>query len=751
MVAGAYFYTRHRVQNVLKHVPEKMGLEFKQTANGFSVSKSELGRTIFKIEASKAVQYKRGGQAELHDVHITLYGSDSSRFDQIYGKDFLYDQQTGDVESRGEVDMDLESNPAGITSPDQASPKELKNPVHLKTEGLVFNQKTGDAHTEEKVEFSVSEASGSAMGMSYLAKTSVLTLVSRLEILINGEPEITIKAHHAEISKDPHIVVLEEARVTSGLEQSDADQVTIFLRPDNSVERLLARGHVLVESKGEQPAKVRSDQLEAFLSSVNGPQNDTPNEPTNGVKPQRLTVRSSILSGNVQFETLGSAPMQGSSERAILNFSNNSVEKIHADGNVKLAQHQKSASGSANYQDFELTAPVVDFFLVDGKHFARAETSGPPQITIRSTPQNSSIASSGQTVITAGKFDAKFDDLGQLSSVHGEPETRIASTASGQPNRVSTSLTLDAAFTPGSGIQTITQQGNFAYTDGERKAWAEHAHYTPASQVFLLTGSPRIVDRGMTTTARTVRMNRATGDGFAEGDVKSTYSDLKANPNGALLSSSSPIHVTAGMMTAHRSPAVALYEGGARLWQDGNSVQAPSIEFDRDQRSMDARSSLNQKVSTVLVQLGKDGKATSIRITSDHLTYADNDRRAHFEGGVVAKGEDLTITAAQMDTFLQARDQVTGNQSLTYSSKLDKIIAWDHVILTQPSRHATGEQLKYTATDDKFVLTGGPPSIFDAEHGKVTGVSLTMFRGDDRVLVVGSDKSLAITETRVAR
>src|ERR1700737_254326 len=107
VVAGVYFRARYRLQNVLRQVPQKMGIEFKQTANGFSMSKSELGRTIFRIEASKAVQYKRGGQAELHDVQITLYGRDSSRFDQIYGKDFVYDQQTGDVTSQGDVDMAL--------------------------------------------------------------------------------------------------------------------------------------------------------------------------------------------------------------------------------------------------------------------------------------------------------------------------------------------------------------------------------------------------------------------------------------------------------------------------------------------------------------------------------------------------------------------------------------------------------------------------------------------------------------------
>jgi lipopolysaccharide export system protein LptA len=71
--------------------------------------------------------------------------------------------------------------------------------------------------------------------------------------------------------------------------------------------------------------------------------------------------------------------------------------------------------------------------------------------------------------------------------------------------------------------------------------------------------------------------------------------------------------------------------------------------------------------------------------------------------------------------------------------------------MTQPTRRGTGDNLVYTAADDKFVLTGGPPSIFDAERGRTTGVSLTFFRGDDRVLVEGNDTSPTVTHTRVAR
>jgi len=107
MVGGSYLYLRHRVTNALKQVREKIPIEVQQSAQQFTISKSEQGRTIFKLQASKAVQFKQGGRTELHDVTITLYGRDSSRFDQVYGEAFDYDPPSGNVTGKGEVSIDL--------------------------------------------------------------------------------------------------------------------------------------------------------------------------------------------------------------------------------------------------------------------------------------------------------------------------------------------------------------------------------------------------------------------------------------------------------------------------------------------------------------------------------------------------------------------------------------------------------------------------------------------------------------------
>lgn len=183
---------------------------------------------------------------------------------------------------------------------------------------------------------------------------------------------------------------------------------------------------------------------------------------------------------------------------------------------------------------------------------------------------------------------------------------------------------------------------------------------------------------------------------------------------------------------------------------------------------MIASSNSREKVLTALTSVDKDGKATPVHITSDHLTYTDAERKAHYEGSVNATSEDATLSSDQMDVLFangaSGREGVASRAgspggepppaakaSLATGAKLEKIIASGSVVITQPDRRATGDKLTYTAEDGKFVLTGGPPAIFDAKQGKVIGNSVTMFRDDDRVIVEGNNAAPAVTETNISR
>jgi lipopolysaccharide export system protein LptA len=771
VIAAMYFYARMRERNVLKEIPNKLGFDIKQTASGFQFSKSDGKRTLFTIQASDLTQFKLNGNAELHNVSIVIYGRDSDRFDQIYGDVFSYDKKSGDVKALGEVQIDLEANPAGLSGPDQGTPKELKNPIHLKTRDLVFNQGSGDASTEALVDFGTPQAGGSAVGMQYSAKSNTLTLGSQIHVTLGGPNAASIYASHGRVQRNPRVIALEHARLERNTRTVQADEATFFLGPDNHVERVLAKGNVTAQDvKNADQLNARADEAEMLLTG------------------EKNLLHTATLTGNVHVERSGSQPIRGDAGRVILDFiGQNELRKIHAAEDVRLEQHAanavtQSANGSPP-QDFDIAAAAIDFFIEGGRRLDHAETSGAARITISPAQSATRLNAKGTTqptVITAGRFEAKFattpEGGSRLASVHGEPEAKIVSSSPGQPDRVSTSNRVDAGFLPQGGIASIIQQGSVVYNDGlppdkRTQVWADKAVYTPADHILTLTGAPRIAEGGMVTTGQSVRIDRTTDDAFADGDVKSTYNDLKAQPDGAWLASASPIHVTAARMTAHNSTAIARYEGKARLWQDANVISAPSIEFDRNHRSLVAQGTAGQPVSTVLVRpAGKslsgktsykaedkakgkpeDNSAAVVTITSSRLTYADDDRKAHYEEGVVAKGDGFTATSNTLDAYLERRNQTPDNKQVGGPSKLDHMVAEGGIVMQQPDRSAQGEKLVYTASDDKFVLTGGPPSIFDAERGKITGVSLTFYRADDRVLVEGEASTPVVTQTRVAR
>ncbi len=802
-VAGMYFYARWSLRKAVYDLPAKMGLDIQQTAEGFSISKSIEGRTEFTVSASKAVQFKEGGRADLHNVKIVIYGKDAGRFDQVAADDFEYDPVSGDVTAKGTVLIDLEANPEGMRHSDQTPPAQRRTPIHLETDGLVFNKNTGDASSAGKVVFQTPQASGSAVGIEYVAKTGTMNLLSAVAMTVNRPQPVHLNADHGVITKQPHQVVLTTVHMTREQQEARSDHATFFLREDDTVDHILAEGdvetvlHGRSSSNSNSETRERSDHAELFLTGA------------------RNLLTTAILTGNVQLASLGTQPADAAAGRATLHFAGQQVLKtVHAEDGVRLTQKNSrsgtlvaaatppssSASSSAAFsapaltpskggaQDVEMTAPVMDFIVKDGRLLERAETSGPPQIVITQPGANQ------KTVVTAAKFTAKFTEKNRMATLHGEPDAKIVSGliqaskndaskagssktgAPGQTDRVSTSRMIDVAFFPEGGVRSITQTVGFVYVDGTQKAWAQRGEYTTADQLAVLTGSPRVVDGGMTTTAQTIRMNRATGDAIAEGNVKSTYSDLKAQPDGGMLASSDPIHVTSRSMTANRSTAIAVYTGDARLWQDANVVEAPTLQFDREHRTIFAQGvgqgevsvgtglrpvragqspaptqAPSQPVSTVLVQVDKNGTVTPVRITSARLNYADVERRIFLDGGVTTKASDATMTGQRMTVFLLPRSQSKVGANPAMPGQVDRIIAEDQVVITQPTRHATGERLVYTSADDKFVLTGGPPSIFDAERGKTTGDSLTFYKHDDRVLVEGRETSPAVTRTQVAR
>ncbi len=349
-VSGMYFYARWRVGKVVHDVPAKMGLEIQQTAEGFSISKSVEGRTQFKVSASKAVQLKEGGRAQLHNVKIVIYGKDASRFDRIAGDDFEYDPVSGDINAKGRVLIDLEANPEGIHHSDQSPPEQVRAPLHLESDGLAFNKNTGDASSTGKVIFQTPQASGSAVGIQYVAKTGTMNLLSAVVMTVNRAQPVHLDADRGVITKQPHQVVLTTVHMSREQQEAWSEQATFFLREDNTVDRVLAEGDVRTEIHGSAETHERSDRAEMWLTG------------------SRNLLTLAILTGNVQLrnqaaqsqstqnegaqnqgmqnptkQAQGGQPFDAAAERVTLHFAGSAageqlLKTVHAEDGVRLTQ-----------------------------------------------------------------------------------------------------------------------------------------------------------------------------------------------------------------------------------------------------------------------------------------------------------------------------------------------------------------------------------------------------------------------------
>ncbi len=748
VVAGFYFYARLQTRSFMRRLPQKLGVDIQQSTQGFTLSKSEGGRTLFTIRAASAIQYAEGGRARLQDVTIVVYGREGTRFDQIYGSDFLYDPRAGTVSAKGEVQIDLEGNTGGPQQPDQAPPRELRNPIHLKTSGLVFNQKSGVAHTSEPLQFRVAQGQGSAVGATYDTRQNELVLDSQVAIRVNDREHTTVQAAHGVITKEPREIVLSSARMQQPGRDFESDRAELLLTTNNDLQKVIASGNVRLTGEGPNGGTLRSPWAEMMMGEKN-------------------QLERAVFGGGVQIETRGANAATTTAGRVIVDFAaQNRPLLVHASEGVRMQRDSaqaltgKPVSGASeagrSQETVEITCAAADLHLKDGRLVSRAESVGPAQVLI--TPARPSVPGE-HTVVTAARMQADFED-NRLERVRGQPGAKVTSVVPGQPDKVSTSDSVVAQFAPGGGLTEIRQDGNFRYNEpqgknppfgpGGRFAYADRARYTPESDAIALSGSPRIVDGGMTLTANHVRIERRSGDAFAQGTVKTTYSELQPNAGGAILATADPVHVTAAAASLQRQSGLARYTGDARLWQGADVLEAPAIEFDQPNRALVAEGTARQPVTSVFVQVGKNGKTTTVVVNAARLVYNDSERRARYTGGVAARGEGLTITASSADVLLaEAGEKRT--RSLATPSRLDHIIAVGNVNVRQQERNARGEKLVYTAAEEKFVLTGGPPLLADPQRGTVRGDSLTFYSRDDRVLVDSDGSSRTVTRTRIIR
>jgi lipopolysaccharide export system protein LptA len=797
-IAAFFVYGRWQGRRLGHDLPAGLGSSIQQSTEGFTHSESRGGHTIYTLHASKAVQFKTDGHAELHDVSITLYGAQGAPTNRIYGSAFDWDPVHGIARAMGEVQIDLQgaanSNPQdGKTSTEDA---ESKNTVHVKTSGLVFNKQTGLASTPERIEFRLAEAAGSATGASFDSQTGIVILTADVAFnsSVGGDP-LTVRAHHAQFDRNSRLLYLLQDVTDYADSHSSSDQATVSFRADGSAYQVQAEGHVVLTGSDGQQINTRIAHVDL------GPKSEPQQAIVDGGVLYVANSEARLLHGSAASGTLLLGP-QATIRHAQLRTAVSVVdeEKLPQVDTVKTPGKARQNAPESTTRQVQASQIDIDF------------VPGPDR-----TPQANHILAAGgarlnvhtiyaktppeDTTVQGDQLFATLVDGEVFSSLRGTGHTSLVTVSSNGVTQSSKGDNLLLTFAPpppskagnqtakgkadvptampAAQLQSAVQLGNVTLvqqgapapggqTPAPITATAQKAEYAAATQIMLLSGNPRIQEDNGEVSATSLELERATGNANATGGVKATYRQANGRPNLAL-AGTAPVHVVADRAHLDHATDLTTFYGvsgaPARLWQGSDSVSAPVLELSRAHATLSAHgpggeAAAVNAVFTSSPSSSKPGAAPSVvRLQSRTLFYAENDHKAVFSGAVIAQTPAALVRSSFMDVYFSptpaspAATKTSPSAQGSQGGQVSKIVARGGVQLEQPGRKGTGDELTYTSADGKFLLTGttaAPPRLTDQVRGTVTGDAL-IFNDRDGSVEVSGGASKAVTQTRVAK
>jgi lipopolysaccharide export system protein LptA len=146
----------------------------------------------------------------------------------------------------------------------------------------------------------------------------------------------------------------------------------------------------------------------------------------------------------------------------------------------------------------------------------------------------------------------------------------------------------------------------------------------------------------------------------------------------------------------------------------------------------------------------KPKQPTLWHISSGTLTYWDAENRAHLEKDVAVQSPEEKIRSAALDLeFIRDANAKGTGPATGGAAQISRAVATGGVVVEQLGRRGTADRGVYTAADQKFVLSGGTPTLYDATEGTTTGRELTFNIADDTIIVDSGNGSRTLTKHRV--
>jgi lipopolysaccharide export system protein LptA len=495
----------------------------------------------------------------------------------------------------------------------------------------------------------------------------------------------------------------------------DADKMTALFAPEGWVARVDGTGSV----RGSRHGKVEESEFHADAAALD-------------LWPRVNRAKEMNLNGGVFLET-----------------------RMAKSGDVRILETGAFRMEFSEAKESQASKPTN----------AETLTAGSMEWTDAAAQANSAPT---RTKLEADKLQLAFGEEGKPQQLDATGNVQTERSVAGRPLQTATARNGVARLLPTGGWSQMDFEGEVKLKEADRNARADHATFTRAAETALLTGQAVARDATTETHAPRIFFTGTSGDIRAEGGVRST--DYSPNGNAVQLAQV-PANITSDTMRGNSKTGRAVYNGHARLWQGDSVLEADSIELLRETKILNAvgrvRAVFPQTPAPVrpgTLESGTQQSATKKtvlwHVSAGTLSYNDATNLAHLEKNVVVQSPDQRIRAPLMDLFFTrgannpagaSTSSKNGILPMPGAQQISRAVGTGGVIVDQAGRRATAERGEYTASDGKFVMSGGNPTLYDGSAGTTTGRQLTFYLADDTIIVDSENGSRTLTKHRVEK
>lgn len=756
IVAGMYLRNLWLAKQAARKAPPAVPPSVEQRSNEFSYSKVEGQRTIYTIRASRTTEFKEGSRNLLEDVDIVVYGKKGDRNDTLRTRacDFISD--TGNVSCGGEVQIRLQANSASGQA----------NAIQVTTSGVLFNRDSGEARTDKPVTFRWPAGQGRAIGVVYDSNNGTLNLMHDVDLNIfpsSPAPNQAAAASPEKPEKNVHLTgnalaFHRESRTVQLQGDVHAQQAAY----DFASENLL----LILDAAFHAHRLVASGHPQLHESGPSGPITLAANEMVSVWRPDG-SIESIDATGNVhgtRSTPAGEDQVEAGQLHLDLATSENLLRLLTATDGVTLTSTSPVSSvGTRRVESDALEVHFSNNPRTRQTQIESVNTLAPARVDWRNVSLVNGKQVPQTTRMSGKQMNLKFGAQNQLQQLVSSGDVVVTRKLGDAPEQTTASRELTAKFSNAGEWSTIDQSGDVHFRDAQGTGQGDRAHADHATGDVTLDGSVVFADATTRTTARSATFSQGSNTLRANGNVLST--DLGAAAGSVSNFAQEPAHVSADHLVADTLHGHAVYSGGARLWQGQSVIQADTIVLDRASHTLVARGSVrgvfpeaawspapgqtslqthSRTPSQNSNRAGKPGTELG-HVWGGLLTYWDLESRARIEQNARVDSEQGTIQADQIDLYFSGTDAASANKQLS------RAVATGDVAVRQEDRRGTSNRAEYTASEGKFVLSEGNPTLYSSTGDTTTGRQLTFYFADDRIVVDSADGSKTVTLHRVEK